>query len=172
MDSPIQSFHYTKNGFTIVELLIVIVVIGILAAITIVAYSGVQNRANDTTIKSDMKNLGQRLELYYVDAAVYPYNWDTMSMKVSKTAYGANYVPTPGSEYNLIYCRNDSTFAIAGGSKSGKTFSYRPGVGVSEYPGNLATYTTTCNNLGVSTVVSGWSSYWLYSTGVWSGSLQ
>ena len=35
----------TKSGFTIVELLIVIVVIGILAAITIVAYNGIQSRA-------------------------------------------------------------------------------------------------------------------------------
>ena len=35
-------------GFTIVELLIVIVIIGILAAITVVAYNGIQNRANNT----------------------------------------------------------------------------------------------------------------------------
>lgn len=45
-----------KNGFTIVELLIVIVVIGILAAITLVAYNGIQARANDTAIKSDLRN--------------------------------------------------------------------------------------------------------------------
>ncbi|HCH34443.1 MAG: Secretory protein [Candidatus Saccharibacteria bacterium GW2011_GWC2_48_9] len=37
------------HGFTIVELLIVIVVIGILAAITIVAFNGVQQRANNTS---------------------------------------------------------------------------------------------------------------------------
>lgn len=40
-----------RGGFTIVELLIVIVVIGILAAISIVAYNGIQNRSNDTVIK-------------------------------------------------------------------------------------------------------------------------
>lgn len=39
--------HKTKSGFTIVELLIVIVVIGILAAITIVAYNGIQTRARN-----------------------------------------------------------------------------------------------------------------------------
>ncbi len=42
----------TKSGFTIVELLIVIVVIGILAAITIVAYNGIQERARVSVAKS------------------------------------------------------------------------------------------------------------------------
>ena len=40
-----MNFKQNRQGFTIVELLIVIVVIGILAAITIVAYNGIQNRA-------------------------------------------------------------------------------------------------------------------------------
>lgn len=42
--------YKNQSGFTIVELLIVIVVIGILAAITIVAYSGVQQRAYNTKV--------------------------------------------------------------------------------------------------------------------------
>lgn len=44
-------------GFTIVELLIVIVVIGILAAIVIVAYNGVQARARTAKTSADMQNL-------------------------------------------------------------------------------------------------------------------
>lgn len=44
MKSNIKS----KKGFTIIELLVVIVVIGILAAITVVSYSGVTNKANTT----------------------------------------------------------------------------------------------------------------------------
>lgn len=46
-----------KAGYTIVELLIVIVVIGILAAITIVAYSGIQDRARMVRMNSDLRNL-------------------------------------------------------------------------------------------------------------------
>ncbi len=45
------------GGFTIVELLIVIVVIGILASIAIVAYNGVQARAQQSKIKSDVKQI-------------------------------------------------------------------------------------------------------------------
>lgn len=55
------------RGFTIVELLIVIVVIGILAAITIVAYNGVQNRARTTEAQSNAKEVQSKVEVYAAD---------------------------------------------------------------------------------------------------------
>lgn len=60
------------QGFTIVELLIVIVVIGILAAITIVAYSGIQQRATVASLSSDLANASKRLKLDQVDLGAYP----------------------------------------------------------------------------------------------------
>lgn len=54
----------TTTGFTIVELLIVIVVIGILAAISVVAYNGIQNRANDTSIKGAVNQLEKSMLLW------------------------------------------------------------------------------------------------------------
>lgn len=62
----------TSGGFTIVELLIVIVVIGILAAITIVAYNGIQTRGRDAARNSDVKNIRTAIELYKADNGVYP----------------------------------------------------------------------------------------------------
>lgn len=56
-----------RSGFTIVELLIVIVVIGILAAITIVAYNGIQDRAIMTKRNSDMQTLYKAITLARVN---------------------------------------------------------------------------------------------------------
>lgn len=61
-----------RRGFTIVELLIVIVVIGILAAITIVAYGGIQSRARDSARKADISTLKKALEIYKLDNGRFP----------------------------------------------------------------------------------------------------
>ncbi len=55
------------RGFTIVELLIVIVIIGILAALVIVAYNGIQQRARDTKRKQDLALISKAISLYNTD---------------------------------------------------------------------------------------------------------
>ena len=59
------------KGFTIVELLIVIVVIAVLAAITIVAYNGIQQRARDSQRKSDLSQIAKALHIYNVNNGNY-----------------------------------------------------------------------------------------------------
>lgn len=56
-----------NNGFTIVELLIVIVVIAILAAITIVAFNGVQQRSRDSQRAQDIAAIKKALLMYQTD---------------------------------------------------------------------------------------------------------
>ena len=61
-----------QNGFTIVELLIVIVVIAILAAITVVAFNGVQQRARNSQTIGAVKDYIKLYSSYAVDYDVYP----------------------------------------------------------------------------------------------------
>jgi prepilin-type N-terminal cleavage/methylation domain-containing protein len=60
------------QGFTIVELLIVIVVIGILAALVLNSFRGVQERARDTKRRTDVNAQASQLEVYYTDNGGYP----------------------------------------------------------------------------------------------------
>lgn len=62
---------YTK-GFTIVELLIVIVIIGILATLAVVGFNGVQEKATEATLKTDLANAERQLENAKTLAGSYP----------------------------------------------------------------------------------------------------
>lgn len=61
-----------KKGFTIIELLVVIVIIGILVALTLPNLFAAQARGRDTDRKNELKNLQQRLETYFGDNGSYP----------------------------------------------------------------------------------------------------
>ena len=90
--------NHRLSGFTIVELLIVIVVIGILAAISVVAYSGIQNRANDTAVQNDLNQMAKKAALYQAENGVYPgFTWFFNNIKISKSSYTTD-------TYNLYYC--------------------------------------------------------------------
>jgi len=61
----------TRSGFTLVELLIVIVVIGILAAIAIPKYSRMRERSFIAAVTSDLKNLASQQEIYQSENQTY-----------------------------------------------------------------------------------------------------
>lgn len=143
----------SQRGFTIVELLIVIVVIGILASITIVAFNGIQNRAHDTTVQSDMRNFGQKLEIAFIDN------------KLPASVADLNAMGFPfsvGSYQALIYCKDDlGNFGITGRSASGKGFLYSHEKGT-VFTGSVGgSITTTCPQVGVaSTTTNGGFGTW------------
>lgn len=155
----------SRSGFTIVELLIVVVVIAILAAIVIVSYNGIQNKAYDSTVQSDLRALGQKVEQYRIinnDVVPTSIAGIVEGVTASHNAYGAHYIPTAGGpEYNLLYCRSTTAFGFVAASKSGKVFIYGSG-GVKEGVGPLKTYTTTCSDNGLPA-----NGGWLYSSSTW-----
>lgn len=158
-----------SQGFTIVELLIVIVVIAILAAITVVAYNGVQNRVYDAAVQSDLNNIAKQIALYEIQEGAFPQGstqLDTLGLKVTKTAYSNGHWNGTGY-YNFVYCwataANPNSFALVAQSKSGNTFMFSGG-SVQKASFTLAGSTPSCSSAGQAVEIG---IDWFYSNGAW-----
>ena len=99
--------HKHQTGFTIVELVIVIVVIGILAAITIITYNGITSRAIVATVSSDLKSAAKQLVIDQINSSAYP-------ATISAANNGLGLKPSPGTtyQYTVDNSSNPQTFCI------------------------------------------------------------
>ena len=102
-----------NSGFTIVELLIVIVVIAILATISIVAYNGIQTRANNSAAASAAENVAKKLEAYNSINGNYPAVGSSITAQMNVT--------TNGTEANLTGSGITLATTAPGGSASRNT---------------------------------------------------
>lgn len=137
-----------ERGFTIVELLIVIVIIAILAAITIVAYNGIQARANTSAAQSAANTMLKKVEAYNAIKSEYPKSATTfvtnMASDSTSTLTGTGigiYDGTTASKTNL-------KISLCGTTGVGLIISYW------DYTVNALT-TTTANASGNKSLTAG-----------------
>lgn len=117
------SLKQRQSGFTIVELLIVIVIIGILATLVIVTFSGVQQKARDTERKTDINAVQKQIEAFYANKGYYPTVTDlndatfrsSNDIKLDTKALADPSSATTTSLSN----------GVAGGSNSAKVYWYK-----------------------------------------------
>ena len=93
-----------KKAFTIVELLVVIVVIGILAAITIVSFTGISQKATVASLQSDLSNTVKQLSLFYVQNSAYSQTNDC-----NQAVSNINICIKSNSNSNLVYAPSSTT---------------------------------------------------------------
>lgn len=98
---------HTKRGFTIVELLIVVVVIAILAAITIVAYNGIQHRAKSSAVQSAASQVGKKV------LAFAPLNTDLFPQQSTYAQDLALPQSTPQLTYDYFVSDDRKSFCIS-----------------------------------------------------------
>lgn len=73
MRSKFEKFiNQDSSGFTVVEIIVVVLIIGILATILILTYSGIQQRQHNSTRIADIKLIQSNLETEYAQSGVYP----------------------------------------------------------------------------------------------------
>lgn len=141
----------TSKAFTIVELLIVIVVIGILAAITIVGYSAVINNANDKSVQADLAKIEDAIKLFNLDNNVYPSSSSDINAAMTKSTIAINKgsynVDTSViTNHNVDYCYTPgvgTSYTVIAMSKSKNIFyTSDSSGGVKQYAGSWASTAT------------------------------
>ncbi len=158
----------SKSGFTIVELLIVIVVIAILASISVVAYTGIQNRANDSAVQADLTAFAKLIEIQRVDLGTYPATLTSaMGFQFSKGAYGEDY-----QSRNVRYCYNSAndSYVLVSSSKSGNYFALINGTIApqSSAPNPDPYGYQVCNFIGLASTNPSQNGYYEYATPQWA----
>lgn len=95
-----------KKGFTLIELLVVVAIIGLLSTVIFVSLGSARAKARDMKRKSDMRQVGLALELYYDDYGTYPTNgtyWGECDDFGGHPLTGANgYVPNLAPIYMSV----------------------------------------------------------------------
>ena len=150
-----------KKGFTIVELLIVIVVIGILATLVIVTFTGIQQKGRNTQRQTDIKALNGYVEAFYADYGFYPTLAD-MNSDTFRSAYmkgldpAALYDPKQAMTDTspLASAPADGTFEYAyepTGTSCATTASTNPSDGSAPADTGCTSYTLTAQMEGTNT---------------------
>ena len=103
INMTITNSKQSNSAFTIIELLIVIVIIGILVAITAVSYNGITKSAKESALKSELKRISTSLELHKAKNGTYPTSLATAIPPIANpTNANITYAPlNNGTSYSL-----------------------------------------------------------------------
>ena len=129
-----------QKGFTIVELLIVIVVIAILAAITIVAYNGIQARARASALAADFANNNRVVQVAAAGTGNSPTTVDVLQSSTKLTVSQGNYVLA-------TYCASTTSYALAVETLTGDKYYSMNGGPVTQ--NNSLDITNACAGLSI-----------------------
>ncbi len=142
--------HDDETGFTLIELMVVVLIIAILIAIAIPTFLGARSRAQDRSVQSDLRNGLTAEKTYYADKQAYSATTATMAAVEPTLKWGTGLTVSVSPD-TLSVCLQET-------SKSGTVFGLldiSAGVNAGTYYGKVA-----CGTPANGAVTGGYISSW------------
>ena len=105
----------TNSGFTLIEILLVVAIIGLLAAIAVPQFIAYRTRAIDMQMKNDLKNAAMAMESYFAEFKIYPASVGSVSSAGYRQTNGINLV---------ISVTSPSSFTLTASTPNGSQPSF------------------------------------------------
>src|SRR5271166_2880356 len=88
--TAMKSRRYNQDGFTLIEIMVVILILGLLATIVVQSLRGATDKAKRVKAQADIAEIKTGLDRYYLDAGSYPTSDQGLNSLVSAPASGNN----------------------------------------------------------------------------------
>ena len=139
-----MNFPHSRRGFTLIEILIVVVIIALLASTVLIGLGSVSKKGRDARRISDLKSVQSGLELYFTKNGCYPTSsgcagtgamgWTALQAALQGAGIGVNTVPNdPRSGQNYLYGSNGTSYQLGATLEDDAT----PALNSSDHTNNL-----------------------------------
>ncbi len=138
-----SKFHIlnSSKGFTLIEILIVVAIIGILASTVLVGLLPAQRQGRDARRISDLRQVQNALELYFNANGVYPNvpTWNNLQTTLAAAAIGVSNVPDdPKSGAHYQYVSDGATYVLGATLEDGNNPNLRDSIKINPIQGGFS----------------------------------
>ena len=108
----IKKRNRNKKAFTLMELMVVIIILGILAAVVVPNVTGKSEEAKAKVTCIQMKNIASALKMYKIDNSAYPSTGEGLNILTEKKYFEDGKLPKDSWNQSFIYTSTGDSFEI------------------------------------------------------------
>ena len=101
-----------KKAFSLMELMVVIIILGLLAAFVLPNLTGKSDEAKDKLVCIQMKSIGQTLKMYKLDNSSYPQTEEGLALLIEKKYFEDGKLPKDAWKSDFVYIATEDSFDL------------------------------------------------------------